>query len=104
MCPEGEYQHEGCDRCSEEQPRAETSPTGMCLVGEGADDRVVDGIPKTGNEHQGSYGTHADSEHISIEYHEEVTHEHPTEVASHIAHSVGEFADEGNLALRVVLL
>ena len=99
MCPESENQYQSRDRSSEEQPRAESSPSGMSLVCQCTDDRVVDGVPESGNKHQCSNGTHTDSEHISIEYHEEVAHEHPTEVAAYIAHTIGELADEGNLSL-----
>lgn len=79
----------------EEQPWAESSPSGVGLIGKCADDGVVDGVPESGNKHQGCYGTHADSEHIGVENHEEVAHEHPTEVAAHIAHAIGELTDEG---------
>ena len=99
MCPEGEYQYQCCDRSSEEQPWAESSPSGVGLVGKCADDGVVDGVPESGYKHQGCYGTHADSEHIGVENHEEVAYEHPTEVAAHIAHAIGELTDEGNLSL-----
>ena len=99
MGPEGEYQYQCRDRSSEEQPWAESSPSGVGLIGKCADDGVVDGVPESGHKHQGCYGTHADSEHIGVENHEEIAHEHPTEVAAHIAHTIGELTDEGNLSL-----
>ena len=104
VCPEGEYQHQCRDRGSEEQPWAESSPASMGLVGECADDWVVDSIPESGYKHQGGYSAHADSKHVCVEYHEEVAYKHPTEVAAHVAHAIGELADEGNFTLCIVFL
>ena len=103
MRPEGEYEYEGCDRSAEEQPRAESSPSGVRLVCERTDDRVVDGIPESGDEHQGCHSTHTDAENVGVKDHEEVAHEHPRKVATDIAHTVCDFADEGNFAMRVIL-
>ena len=63
--------------------------------------RAVTGAPKRshGRKHQCGYGAHADAEHVGVENHEEVAYEHPTEVASYIAHTIGKLADERHVAL-----
>lgn len=40
---------------------------------------------------------------VGVKDHEEVAHEHPRKVATDIAHTVCDFADEGNFAMRVIL-
>ena len=71
----------------------------MGLVGERADDGIVDRIPESGDKHQGCHGAHTDAKHVGVENHEKVADEHPAEVATHITHAIGEFADEGDLPL-----
>ena len=45
VCPEREHEYDGCYGSAEEQPWTEASPAGVGLVGESADDGVVDGVP-----------------------------------------------------------
>ena len=99
MRPEREYENEGRYGSAEEKPRTKASPARVGLVGKCSDDRVVHGIPDARYEHQCGYGAHADAEHVGVENHEEVAYEHPTEVASYIAHAIGKLADERHVAL-----
>ena len=80
--------------CAEEQPGAVAAPAGMRLVAEPADDRVIDGVPDAGYQHQGRHGPHADTEDVRIEDHQEVADKHPAEITSHIAHAVSQLAHE----------
>ena len=70
----------------------------MRPVGERADDWVVDRIPKAREQHQGGYRSHTDTEHVGVEDHQKVSDEHPTKVTSHVAHAIGELADQGNFS------
>ena len=51
-----------------------------------SDDRIVDGVPKPGKQHQSRHCTHSNSKNIRIKNHQEISHKHPTEITPHIAH------------------
>ena len=97
MCPEGQHQNDSGQGCADEQPGTVTAPAGLGAVAETADQGIVDGVPKPGNQHQKGNRSHRDAAYVRVEDHKEVAHEHPAEIASHVAEAISYLADQRNL-------
>ena len=103
MRPERHNEHKRCQGRRDQEPWAVPPPPRMRLVAQSSDDRIVDGVPEPGEEHQGRHRSHADAEHIGVEYHQKISHEHPAEIASHVAHAVCDLADQRHLHICISL-
>ena len=73
------------------------------MVAQRTDDRIVYRIPEAGNQHQQGHGRHADTADIGIEDHQEIADKHPAEITAHIAHAIGDFADQWNFDIGILL-
>ena len=103
MGPECQHQYNGCKGRSNQQPGTVSSPSGMGFVTQPSDDRIVDGVPKPGKQHQSRHCTHSNSKNIRIKNHQEISHKHPTEITPHIAHAVSNFADQRHFYICIFL-
>ena len=102
VCPEGQDQDNGCQGRADEQPGAVTAPAGVGAVAETADNGVVDGVPKPGDQHQQRYRCHRNGAYVCVEDHQEIAHEHPAEITAHIPEAVSDFADKRDLYVHIL--
>ena len=102
MRPEGQHQDDGGQGCADEQPGTVAAPAGLGTVAEAADQGIIDGVPKPGNQHQKGNRSHRDAAYVRIEDHEEIAHEHPAEITAHITEAIGDFADQRDFYVRLL--
>ena len=78
MRPKGQYQHKGCQGRANEKPGAVAAPAALGAVTQRTDQRVIDGVPKPGDQHKGRDGGHRDAADVCIEDHQEIANKHET--------------------------
>lgn len=65
-CPECHYKEHRRNRCRHQKPWTVSSPSCLCLVGQSPDNRIINGIPESGKQHQCRHCCHTDSKYIGI--------------------------------------
>lgn len=96
MGPKRQHQHKGRQGRAEKKPGTVAAPATLSAVTERTDQRVIDGIPKPGDQHQGGNGGHRDAAHIRVKDHQKIANKHPAEVAAYIAKAIRQLAEERN--------
>ena len=57
------------NRCRHQKPWTVSSPSCLCLVGQSPNNRIINGIPESGKQHQCRHCCHTDSKYIGIKNH-----------------------------------